>query len=268
VLTLKNVSKRYGDESTGTLAVRDLTFEIGGGEIVTIVGPSGCGKTTVLKLMAGLLEPTAGTVEVDGAIVDRPPEQIALVFQDYGNSLYPWMRVGENAEFPLKHRIADKKERRARVSAALEAVGLAGFADRYPWQLSGGMQQRVAIARGLAYQPEILLMDEPFGALDAQTRAELEDLVLRVRDEFDITVIFVTHDIDESVYLADRVLVMGPRPTFIDADLVVDLPKPRDQIETKSLAEFSRIRGEVYRRIRRSSEMMRAATNASSTHPD
>jgi len=262
VLTLTNVSKRYGDEQTGTLAVRDLTFEIGGGQIVTIVGPSGCGKTTVLKLMAGLLEPTTGTVTVDDVEVRRPPEQIALVFQDYGNSLYPWMRVGENVEFPLRHRLGSKAERRERVDAALGSVGLAGLGDKYPWQLSGGMQQRVAIARGLAYQPQILLMDEPFGALDAQTRADLEDLVLQVRERFDITVVFVTHDIDESVYLADRVLVMGPRPTFIDADLVVELPSPRDQIETKALAEFSRVRGEVYRRIRASSELMRTGSVA------
>jgi len=262
VLTLTNVSKRYGDEHAGTLAVRDLTFEIGGGQIVTIVGPSGCGKTTVLKLMAGLLEPTSGTVEVDGEAVHRPPEQIALVFQDYGNSLYPWMRVGENVEFPLRHRIKSRAERRQRTATALDSVGLSGFEEKYPWQLSGGMQQRVAIARGLAYQPQILLMDEPFGALDAQTRADLEDLVLQVRDRFDITIVFVTHDIDESVYLADRVLVMGPRPTFIDADLEVDLPAPRDQIETKSLDEFSRVRAEVYRRIRRSSELMRAGGQA------
>ena len=266
MLTLTNVSKRYGDEQTGTLAVRDLTFEIGGGQIVTIVGPSGCGKTTVLKLMAGLLEPTAGTIEVDGEVVHRPPEQIALVFQDYGNSLYPWMRVGENVEFPLRHRLKSRSERRRRAATALESVGLGGFEEKYPWQLSGGMQQRVAIARGLAYQPQNLLMDEPFGALDAQTRADLEDLVLQVRDRFDITIIFVTHDIDESVYLADRVLVMGPRPTFIDADLQVDLPGPRDQIETKSLDEFSRVRGEVYRRIRRSSELMRAGGDQAATH--
>ena len=257
MLKLSNVSKRYGDEQHGTLAVRDLSFEIGDREVVTIVGPSGCGKTTVLKLMGGLLEPTTGTIEVDGTVVRKPPEQIALVFQDYGNSLYPWMRVGENVEFPLKRRIADRAQRRARVAEALQSVGLAGLEEKYPWQLSGGMQQRVAIARGLAYQPKILLMDEPFGALDAQTRADLEDLVLRVRDRYEITIVFVTHDIDESVYLADRVLVMGPRPTFIEEDLTVAITGPRDQIETKELPEFTRIRGEVYRRIRASSTLMR-----------
>lgn len=257
MLTLENVSKLYGEAGSGTLAVKDLSFEIGENEVVTIVGPSGCGKTTVLKLMAGLLAPSSGNITIDGRPVVRPPEQIALVFQDYVNSLYPWMTVGDNVAFPLKRKVRDRVERRERVMSAVESVGLAGFLDRYPWQLSGGMQQRVAIARGLAYQPKILLMDEPFGALDAQTRADLEDLVLKVRDEFGVTVVFVTHDIDESVYLADRVLVMGPRPTFIEADLAVDLPSPRDQIETKELPEFGRVRSDIYRRIRRSSELMR-----------
>lgn len=258
MLTLQNVSKRYGDVATGVLAVEDLTFEIGPEEVVTVVGPSGCGKTTVLKLMAGLLSPSSGSITVNGREVSRPPEEIALVFQDYLNSLYPWMTVAQNIEFPLKRKVSDRSELRDRVATALDSVGLVGFEGKYPWQLSGGMQQRVAIARGLAYQPEILLMDEPFGALDAQTRADLEDLVLRVRDAFHITIVFVTHDIDESVYLADRVLVMGPRPTFIEADLPVILPEPRDQIETKGRPEFASVRSDVYRRIRRSSEAMRS----------
>ena len=256
MLTLNGVSKRYGDATTGTLAVKDLSFTIGGGEIVTIVGPSGCGKTTVLKLMAGLLTPTTGTVEVDGRAISGPPEQIALVFQDYANSLYPWMSVVDNVAFPLRRMKLTRAARRERVTRALESVGLAGFTERYPWQLSGGMQQRVAIARGLAYQPDMLLMDEPFGALDAQTRADLEDLVMRVRDDFDVTIVFVTHDIDESIYLADRVLVMGPRPTFIDEDVVVSLPKPRDQLLTKQLPEVGDLRAHIYRNIKASSQLM------------
>jgi NitT/TauT family transport system ATP-binding protein len=256
MLTLTGVSKRYGDAADGTLAVKDLSFTIGGGEIVTIVGPSGCGKTTVLKLMAGLLAPTSGTVEVDGRAVSGPPEQIALVFQDYANSLYPWMSVSDNVAFPLRRMKLARAEKRERVAHALASVGLGGFTDRYPWQLSGGMQQRVAIARGLAYQPKILLMDEPFGALDAQTRADLEDLVMTVRDEFDVTIVFVTHDIDESIYLADRVLVMGPRPTFIDEDVEVALPKPRDQLLTKQLPEFGEMRAHIYKNIKASSQLM------------
>ncbi|UUT36367.1 ABC transporter ATP-binding protein [Microbacterium elymi] len=256
MLTLNGVSKRYGDATTGMLAVRDLTFQIGGGEIVTIVGPSGCGKTTVLKLMAGLLAPTAGTIEVDGHPVAGPPEQIALVFQDYANSLYPWMTVADNVAFPLRRMKLSRAARRERVAHALESVGLGASPDRYPWQLSGGMQQRVAIARGLAYQPEILLMDEPFGALDAQTRADLEDLVMKVRDDFDVTIVFVTHDIDESIYLADRVLVMGARPTFIEEDVAVTLPKPRDQLATEQLPEFGELRAHIYRNIKASSQLM------------
>ncbi|MEV7692726.1 ABC transporter ATP-binding protein [Microbacterium sp. NPDC089189] len=265
MLVLNNVAKRYGDSETGTLAVQDLTFEIGRNEVVTIVGPSGCGKTTVLKLMAGLISPSSGTIDVDGTPVTRPPQEIALVFQDYVNSLYPWMTVQQNVEFPLERAVRDRAHRRERVMSAIESVGLRGFESQYPWQLSGGMQQRVAIARGLAYQPQMLLMDEPFGALDAQTRAELEDLVLQVRAQFGITIVFVTHDIDESVYLADRVLVMGPRPTFIEADLAVGLPSPRDQIETKELPEFARVRSDVYRRIRRSSDIMRSRAGAAVT---
>lgn len=256
MLTLTGVSKRYGDTADGTLAVKDLSFTVGEGEIVTIVGPSGCGKTTVLKLMAGLLAPTAGTIEVDGHRVSGPPEQIALVFQDYANSLYPWMTVADNIAFPLRRMKLPRAERRDRVTRALESVGLPGYSDRYPWQLSGGMQQRVAIARGLAYQPQILLMDEPFGALDAQTRADLEDLVMKVREDFDVTIVFVTHDIDESIYLADRVLVMGPRPTFIDEDVEVGLPTPRDQLLTKELPRFGELRSRIYRNIKASSQLM------------
>ncbi|MFV0375067.1 ABC transporter ATP-binding protein [Microbacterium sp.] len=256
MLLFDGVSKRYGDSQTGTLTVRELTFEIGAGEIVTVVGPSGCGKTTILKLMAGLLEPTGGRIEINGRPLQGPPKEIALVFQDYSASLYPWMRVAENVRFPLVGTGRTKEQIARQVDDALTSVGLGEFADRYPWQLSGGMQQRVAIARGIAYQPEILLMDEPFGALDAQTRADLEDLVIGVRDRFGMTVVFVTHDIDESVYLADRVLVMGPRPTFVEQTLTVDLPFPRDQIVTKELPEFAHLRGIAYRSIRASSELM------------
>ncbi|MCU1438871.1 MAG: transporter [Naasia sp.] len=256
MLKLEGVSKRYGDENTGVLAVRDLTFEIGEGEVVTVVGPSGCGKTTILKLMAGLLAPSSGAVTIDGRPLVKPPLEIALVFQDYSASLYPWMRVAENVRFPLDPKRVSSAEATGRVERALESVGLTRFADSYPWQLSGGMQQRVAIARGIAYQPKILLMDEPFGALDAQTRAELEDLVMRVRDEFGVTIVFVTHDIDESVYIADRVLIMGPRPTYVEQELVVGLPHPRDQITSKEDPSFAHLRGIVYRSIRESTQAM------------
>ena len=249
MLRVDHLSKTYGSGPTATQAIGDLSFEIQPGEFVCIVGPSGCGKTTLLKTMSGLLEPTSGTVELNGKAVTGPPEQMALVFQDYSRSLYPWMTVAKNVEFPLRRR--PKAERRGAVEQALASVGLDGFADKYPWQLSGGMQQRVAIARGLAYRPEILLMDEPFASVDAQTRADLEDLVLRIRHDYGVTIVFVTHDIDESVYLADRVVILSQRPTVVQETLDVPLPRPRDQVTTKELPEFASLRAHVYRAIKR-----------------
>jgi NitT/TauT family transport system ATP-binding protein len=244
MLNIAHLSKTYAD---GTQAIGDISFEIEAGEFVCIVGPSGCGKTTLLKTMSGLLAPTSGSVELDGRAVTAPPEQMALVFQDYSRSLYPWMTVAKNVEFPLRRK---GKDRRAAVERALASVGLEGFADKYPWQLSGGMQQRVAIARGLAYRPEILLMDEPFASVDAQTRSDLEDLVLQIRHDYGVTILFVTHDIDESIYLADRVLILSPRPTVVQEVLEVPLPRPRDQVATKELPEFAHLRAHVYRAIK------------------
>jgi NitT/TauT family transport system ATP-binding protein len=176
---------------------------------------------------------------------------MALVFQEYSRSLMPWTSVRNNVLLPLRHKRLSRTERNALVDEAVEAVGLTRFIDHYPWQLSGGMQQRVAIARALAYQPSILLMDEPFASVDAQTRGDLEDLVLRVREEFDVTILFVTHDIDESVYLSDRIVVLTPSPAEVKEVLDVDLPHPRDQLETKELPEFTHLRAHVYRLIKR-----------------
>ena len=220
-------------------------------EFVCVVGPSGCGKTTLLKCMSGLLAPTAGRVLLDDKPVTGPPEEMALVFQEYSRSLMPWLTVRDNVELPLRHKKLDKPERARLVEEAVEAVGLERNLDRYPWQLSGGMQQRVAIARALAYQPQILLMDEPFASVDAQTRADLEDLILQVRERYDVTIVFVTHDIDESVYLSDRIVVLTPSPTTVREIIEVDLPKPRDQVETKELPDFAHLRAHVYRLIKR-----------------
>ena len=220
-------------------------------EFVCVVGPSGCGKTTLLKCMSGLLAPTAGRVLLDDKPVTGPPEEMALVFQEYSRSLMPWLSVRDNVELPLRHKKLDKPERARLVEEAVEAVGLERNLDRYPWQLSGGMQQRVAIARALAYQPQILLMDEPFASVDAQTRADLEDLILQVRERYDVTIVFVTHDIDESVYLSDRIVVLTPSPTTVREIIQVDLPKPRDQVETKELPDFAHLRAHVYRLIKR-----------------
>jgi NitT/TauT family transport system ATP-binding protein len=251
MLKVTNLRKVYGSGDTAVEAIADLSFEVKKGEFVCIVGPSGAGKTTLLKSISGLMAPTSGEVELVGEKVQGPPEQMALVFQDYSRSLYPWMKVGENVAFPLRRKKMSKAERKEAVEHAVESVGLASSIDKYPWQLSGGMQQRVAIARGLAYQPEILLMDEPFASVDAQTRSDLEDLVLKLRHDYGITILFVTHDIDESVYLADRVVILSQRPTVVQEVLEVPLPRPRDQVATKELPEFAQLRAHVYRAIKR-----------------
>jgi NitT/TauT family transport system ATP-binding protein len=245
MLEIRHLSKSYGDSH----AIGDVDFSVGEREFVSVVGPSGCGKTTLLKCIAGLLAPTSGEIALEG---DRV---MALVFQEYSRSLMPWLSVRKNVALPLRDK--PKAERAKLVADAVEAVGLTRFIDRYPWQLSGGMQQRVAIARALAYQPQILLMDEPFASVDAQTRADLEDLILEVRERYDVTIVFVTHDIDESVYLSDRIVVLAPSPTTVKEILDVDLPRPRDQVETKELQEFARLRAHVYRLIKR--EEARAA---------
>lgn len=232
-------------------AIRNLTFSIPQGQLVCIVGPSGAGKTTLLKCIAGLLPPTSGTLELEGKPITGPPRTMAVVFQEYGRSLYPWMSVQANVELPLKTAGMGKAERRQRTAEALDAVGLGDAGDKYPWQLSGGMQQRVAIARAVAYRPQILLMDEPFAAVDAQTRADLEDLVRKIWKELGVTVLFVTHDIDESVYLGQRVIVLSNRPTVVQDDVAIDLPDERDQLTTRSDPRFVELRHHIYGEIQR-----------------
>ena len=251
ILEIRGVAKTYGDGPKATRALESVSFDVDDGEFLCVVGPSGCGKTTLLKCVAGLLRPSGGEVLLRGRRVTEPPEELALVFQEYGRSLMPWSSVRNNVLLPLRHKKLEREERRRLVEESLDAVGLTAFIDHYPWQLSGGMQQRVAIARALAYQPSILLMDEPFASVDAQTRGDLEDLILRVRDEYGITIVFVTHDIDESVYLADRVVVLTHSPTTVKEVVAVPLPRPRDQIATKELPDFAHLRGHVYRLIKR-----------------
>jgi NitT/TauT family transport system ATP-binding protein len=249
LLEVQGVQKTYTGRGRTVEAVRDLTFAVGAGELVCIVGPSGAGKTTLLKCIAGLLEPTSGTITLDGTPVTAPPAAMAVVFQEYGRSLFPWMTVEGNVELPLKQKKLARTERRRLVGEALEAVGLADVHAAYPWQLSGGMQQRVAIARAVAYQPQILLMDEPFAAVDAQTRADLEDLIRSLWHKLGVTILFVTHDIDESVYLGQRVLVLSSSPTVVMEDLTVDLPDGRNQLETRSSRRFAELRAHVYEQI-------------------
>ena len=250
VLAAQGVSKQYPVPG-GVRAVLDcVDFEVVRGQIATIVGPSGAGKTTLLRCMAGLVAPSAGRVVLDGQPITEPPEGLAVVFQDYSRSLMPWLSVRHNVELPLRGRRLAKRERRERALGALVEVGLSGSGELYPWQLSGGMQQRVAIARALAYQSEVLLMDEPFASVDAQTRADLEDLLLGLRQRRGITVVLVTHDIDEAVYLGDVVLVLGGAPTRVEARLSIGLGPDRDQIRTKAEPEFLEIRSHVLAKIR------------------
>jgi NitT/TauT family transport system ATP-binding protein len=251
MLEIDHLGKTYGEGDDATHAIGDISFEMGEREFVCVVGPSGCGKTTLLKCMSGLLTPTEGEVRLNGRKIVDPPPEMALVFQEYSRSLLPWMSARGNISLPLRHKKLEKGERGRLVEEAVEAVGLSRFIDRYPWELSGGMQQRVAIARALAYQPEILLMDEPFASVDAQTRADLEDMVLAVRQRYGVTIVFVTHDIDESVYLSDRIVVLTPSPTRVLEVLEVPLPWPRDQAATKELPEFAHLRSHVWRSIKR-----------------
>jgi NitT/TauT family transport system ATP-binding protein len=250
-LKVTGLSKTYGTGATARCVIEDLTFTVNSGEVVCIVGPSGVGKTTLLKCLAGLQPATSGTAAIDGRSIDGPPPEMALVFQDYSRSLMPWLTVRKNVRLPLRHLHLPTAEQNLRIDTALAAVGLSHAANQYPWQLSGGMQQRVAIARALAYRPEILIMDEPFASVDAQTRFELEDLCLKIRDDFGMTILVVTHDIDEAVYLSDRVVVLGARPARVLEVIDIDLPAPRDQISTRVLPEFAEQRTNVLSMIRK-----------------
>lgn len=247
-LTVSGLQKTYGN---GTEAIRLLDFEVRPGELMCIVGPSGAGKTTLLRCIAGLLPPTTGTVALSGETITSPPPGLAVVFQEYARSLFPWLTVSQNIELPLREKRLPKQKRHELRDRALEAVGLADAADSYPWQLSGGMQQRVAIARAVAYEPQVLLMDEPFAAVDAQTRADLEDLVLKLWHTLGVTTLFVTHDIDEAIYLGQRVLVLSNRPTVVLEDIAIELPEPREQIATRNHPHFGELRTEVHELIQK-----------------
>ncbi|MDN5843258.1 MAG: ABC transporter ATP-binding protein [Alcaligenaceae bacterium] len=250
MLAITQLRKVYEGGGRTVEAIGDVTFSVGRGELVCIVGPSGAGKTTLLRCIAGLLAPTSGEVILAGKPVAGPSQGMAVVFQEYGRSLFPWMRVKQNVGLPLKEKGKSADERHRLVEDSLDAVGLKDAGNAYPWQLSGGMQQRVAIARAIAYEPQVLLMDEPFASVDAQTRAELEDLVRTIWARLGVTIVFVTHDIDESVYLGDRVVVLSASPTTVMQDVSIDLGKSRDQLETRADPKFGRLRSQIYALIR------------------
>lgn len=244
ILDVVDLQKRYAD---GTLAIQQISLDVRQREFVSIVGPSGCGKTTLLKTICALLAPTEGKVTFNGETVTQPPPQMILVFQDYARSLFPWLTVTGNVMFPLKRRKdVSKSEKEQLANEAIKAVSLDRFPKHYPWQLSGGMQQRVALARAIAFRPEILLLDEPFASVDALTRADLEDLTLKLREEFGITMLLVTHDIDEAVYLSDRVFVLSSPPSTVLEEVTVPLPMPREQVKTRSEALFLQLRNHIH----------------------
>ncbi|MEV0582410.1 ABC transporter ATP-binding protein [Nonomuraea sp. NPDC050310] len=250
MLEISNLTHTYGSGPTAHHAIDGLSLHVAEGELLSIVGPSGCGKSTLLRSIAGLITPTGGEIRVSGELVRQTPDNLAVVFQDYSRSLFPWMSVADNVALPLRRRGLDKAKRKEAAQEALESVGLSGAGKKYPFQLSGGMQQRVAIARALAYRPSLMLMDEPFGSVDAQTREDLEDLVLQVRGHHRMTIVLITHDIDESVYVGDRVVILSKAPAHVVGDLKVDLPGPRDQISTREHPDFVHLRAEVGRLVR------------------
>jgi NitT/TauT family transport system ATP-binding protein len=219
----------------------DISPELRRGELLTVVGPSGTGKTTLLRLLGGLTSSTRGDVRVNGCLIDGPPAGVVIVFQDYSHALLQWRTVGRNVAFGLEGKLP-RIEIKERVGDALRLVRLEAHEDDYPWQLSGGMQQRVQIARALALRPAVLLMDEPFAALDAMTKAALQDELLQVRDQTGSSIVFVTHDIEEAVYLGDRVAVITGAPGRIERTVAVDLPNPRDQVVTRQMPKFLELR--------------------------
>jgi NitT/TauT family transport system ATP-binding protein len=246
MLDIRGLGHRYGADDV--LAGIDLSVQPG--EFISLVGPSGVGKSTLLRCLSGLQRPTEGEVRYQGAALTEPVAGVAVVFQDYSRSLLPWSSVIDNVALPLRSAGMSKRDSRSEARGALAEVGLGSVDPKaYPWQLSGGMQQRVAIARALVSRPSLVLMDEPFASVDAQTRADLEDLVRRLHGELGLSVVLVTHDMDEAIYMSDRVVVLSGRPATIATVLDVDLGATRDQVRTKSTPRFAELRGEVYRII-------------------
>lgn len=248
-MAIEDVTLRYGD-ANGVLALDDVSLKVAKNEFCVIVGPSGCGKSSLLYLAAGLNDATSGSIKVDGREVIEPGADRGMVFQSY--TLFPWLTVRANIEYGPKRKGLPAEQRKQIVDQYLNEVGLASFANHYPAQLSGGMKQRVAIARALANDPAVLLMDEPFGALDSQTRGTMQKLLLRVWERQQKTVLFVTHDIDEALVLGDRVLVMTARPGKIKAEIKVDIPRPRSMdviLEPDFIALKRRILGLLHDEI-------------------
>jgi NitT/TauT family transport system ATP-binding protein len=247
---INGISQVFKTSGADVAALSDISLDIKPGRFVVLVGPSGCGKSTLLMMLAGLLQQTSGTILINGVPINKPdPDRVGVVFQEA--SLFPWLTAEENVEFPLALRAIAKTERRAKAEDALKLVGLEGFGKRHPHELSGGMKQRVSIARGLVQDPPVLLMDEPFAALDEQTRMTMGDELLRIWATTGKTVVFVTHSLTEAVYLADEVVVMSARPGRIIDHLQVPLPRPRTY-DMLSGDAFGSLRERIWRHIRKS----------------
>jgi NitT/TauT family transport system ATP-binding protein len=245
-LKLAGIQKSFGAGPARTDALGNIDLNVRKGEFLAIVGPSGCGKSTLLQIGAGLTLPTAGEVSFEGKAVREPPPGIVYLFQQYGKSLFPWRTVLNNVALAVEHRPGMTRQKcREHSMHFLGKVGLADVADRFPWQLSGGMQQRVTIARALAAEPHLLLMDEPFSSVDALTRLELHALILDLWQERQFTAVLVTHDVDEAVFLADRIAVLSMRPSTVVCTLSTELPRPRDSITTRELPRFLQLRHEL-----------------------
>jgi NitT/TauT family transport system ATP-binding protein len=244
LIAVDGLRKSFAAKGGATRANDGVSLTLNEGEFLSVVGPSGCGKTTLLRCIANLLDTDGGEVRYRGQSVRGVLPGLQIVFQEFNRSLFPWLSVERNVRFPL-HGLS-KSEAQARGEEALRLVHLEEFAHHYPWQLSGGMQQRVALARAIAAQAELVLMDEPFASVDAQTRIALEMMLLAVWQQLGLSILFVTHDIDEAILLSDRVLVLSQRPSSVIAEIDVDLPRPRDQLKTKELPRFQDLREEIF----------------------
>jgi len=246
-LSVRGLRVSFGAESSGGRTILDdVTFEVGDGAFLCVVGASGTGKTTLLRALAGLVRPSGGELLFDGQAIAGPSRDRAIIFQDYSKALLPWRTVRGNIALSLEARGVPAKDRDAIIDELVAKMGLVRARDQFPGQLSGGMQQRVQIARCLAQEPKILLMDEPFGALDAMTRQSLQDEILQLAEEKQMTVVFITHDLEEAIYLGDRVVVLGGSPATVIETIDVGLPRPRNQLTTREDARFLAYRHRLF----------------------
>lgn len=252
-LSVRSVSKSFGEGAATAEVLREVSLDIRRGEFVSILGPSGCGKSTLLAIVAGLLPPTGGSVVLEGEVITRPPPEMVYLFQQYSKSLFPWRRVRDNVALGIQRTARQRHLTRSKIRDLCEEylalVGLEDVGRLYPWQLSGGMQQRVAIARALIAEPKVLLLDEPFSAVDALARNVLQDLVLELWHRLDITILLVTHDVDEAVYLTDHVVLLSKAPVTVVGRTRLELPRPRHPVETRERPEFLRYKRELYARV-------------------